>query len=187
MPTGIPTTRAAERSPRSWGEFLTDTSISSQTDNVVARMLLSPHPSIPRDGFIEPADDESIVDAACELLDRFGFADVVEHGPALWSGLSAWLQTPIEPERTLVTRIPADTDWSASITPASAAALSRRTSIDTRLWSRIASRHNDDVAALAKAAFHRKLVGVGSTVQPDDHTARFAPTVRERLAGRFGR
>ena len=171
----------------SWGEFLTDTSIAGQTDNVVARMLLSPHPSIPRDGFIEPADDDSIVDEASELLDRFGFADVVERGPGLWSGLSSWLRTPIEPERTLVTRIPADTDWSASITPASAAALSRRASIDSRLWSRIALRHNDEVGALAEATFQRKLVGVASAVRPDDHTEQPAPTVRERLAGRFGR
>ena len=150
----------------SWGEFLTDTSIASQTDNVVARMLLSPHPSIPRDGFIEPADDDAIVEAASETLDRFGFADIVENGAALWTGLSSWLQTPVEPERTLVTRLRADTDWSASITPASAAALSRRTSIDARLWSRIASRHHDEVSALAEATFQRKLAGVavrGST------------------------
>ena len=171
----------------SWGGFLADASIASQTDNVVARMLLSPHPSIPRDGFIEPADDDEIVDTASELLDRFGFADIVERGPALWSGLSSWLETPVEPERTLVTRIPADTDWPTSITPASAAALSRRTSIDARLWSRIASRHDDDAAALGEATFQRKLVGVGSAVPPSDHTEQPAPSVRQRLAGRLRR
>ncbi len=132
----------------SWGAFLTDPSIASQTDNVVARMLLSPHPSIPSDGFIEPTDEDEIVESASDLLDRFGFTDVVESGAGLWSGLTSWLETPVEPERTLVTQVPADTDWSSAITAASAAALSRRTSVDAQLWSRVASRPDTDVAAL---------------------------------------
>jgi len=171
----------------SWSAFLSDPSIASQTDNVVARMLLAPHPKIPRDGFIAPTDEDEIVETACALLDRFGFADVVESGAGLWSGLSSWLETQVEPERTLVTRIPADTDWTTSITSSSAAALSRRTSIDRRLWRRVAVDRNEDVDALAEATFHRKLVGVAAATSPSEPAGQPAASVRERLAGRLRR
>lgn len=146
----------------SWVEFLTDPAIASQTDNLVARMLLSPHRSIPPDGFIDPADDDELVEASWALLDSFGFADVVESGDALWTRLSDWLDAPIEPERTLVTTIPADTDWTSALTPAAASALTRRTSIDARLWSRLAARHTEHVDALREATFHRKLAAVAA-------------------------
>ncbi len=145
-----------------WVDFLTDPSIASQTDNLVARMLLSPHPSIPLDGFIDPADDDALVSAASAVLDGFGFADVVERGPALWTALSDWLETGVEPERTLVTSLSADTDWATSITPAATAALARRTAIDARLWSRVAALQCDAVDALGDATFQRKLVDVAA-------------------------
>lgn len=167
----------------SWSEFLSDPTIANQTDNVVARMLLSPHPSIPRDGFIDPTDEDEIVETASELLDRFGFADVVERGSGLWSALSSWLNTPVDPERTLVTRVPGDTDWSASIMPASTAALSRRTSIDARLWSRVASQHINNTAALGEATFHRKLVGVTTAATLRGRADEPARSAWQRLTG----
>ncbi len=167
----------------SWGDYLTDPSIASQTDNLAARMLLTPHPLIPVDGFIEPSDEDELVEAASALLDRFGFADVVESGAGLWAGLSAWLETPIESERTLVTSVAPDTDWAASITPSATDALTRRTCVDARLWMQVAARHNDAVAALGEATFHRKLVGV-ATAAPLDPTNPPAASIRQRIAAR---
>jgi hypothetical protein len=152
----------------SWDEFLNDPSLASQTDNVVARMLLSPHPKIPCDRFISVMDQDEITQAASTLLDQFGFAGVVESGTDLWMGLSEWLESPIEAERSLVTPIPTDTDWTSSITASSAAALSQRTAIDTQLWRHLAHKHNDDVDVLAEATFHRKLVGVAVATPPSE-------------------
>ena len=169
----------------SWVEFLTDPRIASQTDNLVARMLLSPHPSIPDDGFIDPADVDQLVETATALLEQFGFADVVESGAGLWSGLSAWLETTVEPERTLVTSVPEDTDWASSITMASVAALSRRTSVDAHLWSWAAARRNDDVAALGEVTFQRKLIDVASTTPGTRSVTRSATSTLHRIAQRL--
>ena len=174
-----------------WVEFLTDPSIASQTDNLVARMLLSPHPSIPLDGFIDPADDDALVSAASAVLDGFGFADVVERGPALWTALSDWLETGVEPERTLVTSLSADTDWATSITPAATAALARRTAIDARLWSRVAALQCEAVDALGDATFQRKLVDVAAAGAGSPRLARPAATPStspmQRLTARLRR
>ncbi|MFK7919958.1 MAG: hypothetical protein AB8G14_17920 [Ilumatobacter sp.] len=176
--------RAADSS---WEAFLTAPALASQTDNLVARMLVSPHVKVPLDGFIDPDDYEEIFDIARAVLDDLGFCDVVESGAALWSGLSEWLDCPIEAERSLVTQVPPGTEWSSSITSLSERALSQRTSIDARLWQLAAARHADDVEALANATFHRKLASVAAATPPPLPVEHSQLTLSQRWAQRLRR
>lgn len=171
-----------------FGEFLQDPTVASQTDNLVTRMLLAPHPSIPADGFIDDGALEELAALGGALLDDFGFADVVESGPALWRDLSSWLDADVEPERTLVTEVQPGTDWVSDLTPTTTAALARRTAIDARLWSRLAARRRDDASALAESTFLTKLASV---VRADaavaDSTPATPPTRTVRLIERLRR
>lgn len=175
-----------------WEEFLTDPSIASQTDNIAIRMLLSPHRLIPADDVIAPTDHDELTGEGIAWLDDIGFVDVVESGSALWEGLSTWLDTDVEPERTLITPPAGDIEWLEAITPAAAAALMQRTAIDSRLWEHVARRTHADVTALGEATFHRKLVSVAAgppaNEENQDAWRRFAgsPTGRaRRLVDRF--
>lgn len=169
-------------------EFLHDPTVASQTDNLVTRMLLAPHPSIPDDGFIDDGAVDELATLGGALLDDFGFADVVESGPALWRDLSSWLGAEVEPERALVTDVQRGTDWVSELTPAATSALCRRTAIDARLWSQLAARRSDDATALAESTFLTKLAAV---VRADATASESAPatppTAAARLISRFRR
>jgi len=65
-------------SSRPLGEFLSCPEIACQTDNLAVRMLLWPHPLIPRDGFIPPEADRVLLRAARRALSRLDFVGVCE-------------------------------------------------------------------------------------------------------------
>ena len=53
--------------------------LAPNVDNTIARFLAWPHPALSRTGFIAESDDESVVAAALERLDTFGYVNVVEN------------------------------------------------------------------------------------------------------------
>ncbi|MEE3502309.1 hypothetical protein [Acidiphilium acidophilum] len=71
-------------------EFLSAPAIACQTDNLILRMLLWPHPLIPEADFIDPAHDEALLAEAHETLAGFAHVGIVEN-PALTANLDAWL------------------------------------------------------------------------------------------------
>jgi len=170
-----------------FGEFLEDPAAASQTDNLAARMLLSPHPLIPDDGFIDPEAVAELAARGAELLGGFGFADVVESGPALWRDLSAWLDAPVEPEHTLMTEVRPGIDWSATLSPGTTAALARRTAIDSLLWTGLAGNRTADPAALAESTFFRKLVAVVRADADPAGRRTGPPSSLRRQIGRLAR
>jgi hypothetical protein len=75
-------------------DFLRAREIACQTDNQLLRMLLWPHPLIPRDDFIDESHDAALIRSATERLTRFSFLDLVENR-TFESNLAKWLGRPI--------------------------------------------------------------------------------------------
>ena len=150
--------------------FLQRAGIAAQTDNLSLRMLLWPHPAIPRDGFIAERDDATLVEQALARLDGFSFLEIIER-PGLTEALSAWCgaavtyavvnETPHVPDaaRTLLEQ---------EFTPAAFDALHRRTRLDAALWTALAARHMAEPAAaqLAAAAFARGVARFARLLAP---------------------
>lgn len=120
--------------------FLCRPEIACQTDNIAVRMLLSPHPLIPRDDFIDPAADAVLLEAALSVLDRFAFADLLEN-PVLHRNLVAWLARPIGYERRNESRpmVPGRaTSLSREMTTTAVRLLADRCRLDRVLWTHVA-------------------------------------------------
>ena len=127
-----------------WPDLLVDESLASQIDNVAARLLLSPHPLIPTDGFIADHDLAEVASAAVETLGRFGFVDAIENGPQCWSRLGEWAGLDLDVGHRNVTE---DTDadpsvWAEAEAPGAVSALAARTAVDRRLW--LTAMHRND-------------------------------------------
>lgn len=75
-------------------EFLEAGPASPQTDNLMLRMLLRPHPKIPDLGLIDPRDDCELLATASDKLACLSFTDVIEN-PAFPRNLAAWLARPL--------------------------------------------------------------------------------------------
>ncbi|HUS43303.1 MAG TPA: hypothetical protein VMY16_11610 [Ilumatobacteraceae bacterium] len=141
---------------RTWAEFLHDAAIAPQIDNVVARLVLGPHPLVPVDGFIPAAAVDQVAEEALEALEQLGFVDVVENDAACWSRLGAWAQL------TLVVGVMNETSsepperevWDAALEAPTLDALRRRTEIDRRLWIAAASPHSNAHDDLDDRAAH---------------------------------
>jgi len=123
--------------------FLGEERIACQTDNLATRMLLWPHPLIPVDGFIDPANDPAILQAASARLDELDFVDFVEN-PDFIANLQAWLGRELTVSRAMETsfmplefRAPLHDAFSAE----AYALLVERSRLDLRLWTLIASHH----------------------------------------------
>ena len=123
-------------------DFLADPLLACQTDNLVLRMLLWPHPLLPLAQFIDPAHDEQLIHEAMARLLAFDFVDVVENG-ALMQRLQRWLDRPFNHDRYNETSaIPEQfrTPLHHELTPEAHDLLIARSRLDLRLWSEIAAR-----------------------------------------------
>lgn len=150
--------------------FLQRGDVAAQTDNLSLRMLLWPHPRIPRDGFIAPRDDAALLDEAMARLDRFAFADIIEH-PALVAHLSSWCGQPVEYRKANETpAVPADvrTRLDHEMTAQAFELLHACSRLDARLWSALATRHMPAEAAarLAEATFARAIARYARLLAP---------------------
>ena len=122
--------------------FLRDATLACQTDNMMLRMMLWPHPQIRGDRFIDPADDEKLVREALARLDAFDFVDIVENH-LLRNRLRRWLGRPVCHDRqNETTGIPEQ--WRSplhcQLTPEAHALLDARSRLDLMLWREVAAR-----------------------------------------------
>jgi hypothetical protein len=124
-------------------DFISDPLLACQTDNMILRMLLWPHPLIPEDRFIDPVNDKNLLRDATKRLLKFDFVDIVDD-PTFVHRLRAWLGGSFPYNRENATkpipgpfRLPLDRELTAKAVDL----LEFRSRLDLRLWARIAARH----------------------------------------------
>lgn len=133
----------------SLSSFLLQPTIACQTDNVVLRMLLWPHPLIPSDDFIDPASDNVLLAEAITALDTFSFADLLEN-PDLRQNLLSWLAKPLDDCRHNETKPVAPercVNLTGEMTGFASSLLTARCRLDRILWMRLASQRLGSKAA----------------------------------------
>ena len=141
--------------------FLTCPDIACQTDNLITRMLLWPHPLVPRDNFIEETNDRALVAAAARVLDHFAFVDTIEN-PRFHANLQNWIALPLEyPEINATPPVPVDlqSPLEKELRDSTLKLLERRTRLDSQLWSGAMKRLSIqiDVALFARNIFVRNI------------------------------
>ena len=133
---------------RPLGAFIAEPQVAVQTDNMALRMLLWPHPAVPVDGFIDPANDAELLREARRRLDGFALAEIVE-GPVV-ARIGTWLgrdftyrrlnETADMPERQR-------TPLAGQLDAATLALLDERSRLDLALWRGVAIRRDGAAAA----------------------------------------
>lgn len=142
-------------------EFLLCAAIACQTDNLVVRMLLWPHPLIPEGNFIAQDHDQVLLDQAFARLYEFGFVDVIEN-PQLCANLQAWLRRTLTIERiNETTAIPAllRSPLERELSYEAINLIAMRTRLDAQLWTALASANMPglDLEILRQGAILRSL------------------------------
>lgn len=136
----------ARKSRQPLADFINDPLLACQTDNLMLRMLLWPHPLVPVDRFIDPVNDKRLLREAMERLLKFDFVDIVDNGTFVHR-LESWLGSPFRYLRENATRPisgPFRSPLHREFTPDAVALLELRSRLDLRLWAKIASRHMPD-------------------------------------------
>jgi hypothetical protein len=133
-------------------DFLEDPLLACQTDNLMLRMLLWPHPLLPDDDFIDPANADELLRDATERLLKFDFIDIIEGGEFV-PRLEAWTGQPFQYQRENETRHIADDfrrPLHAELTARAIELLDIRSRLDLHIWATIAGRHipSQDVSRL---------------------------------------
>lgn len=127
---------------RPLAQFLSMPMLACQIDNLAVRMLLSPHPLIPIDGFIDPRHDRQLLAGARDRLRRFSLVDVVEN-PKLGHRLQKWLRRPLSVERRNETGGipgPLRRPLAGELTLEAVDLLSARSRLDLELWRAVTQR-----------------------------------------------
>jgi hypothetical protein len=142
----------ARKSRKPLAEFISDPLLAGQTDNLMLRMLLWPHPLVPEDRFIDPVNDKRLLRAATERLLKFDFVDIVED-PAFVHRLESWLGRSFQYGLENATKPilgPFRSPLHRELTADAVDLLALRSRLDLRLWERVAARHipDQDVARL---------------------------------------
>jgi hypothetical protein len=123
-------------------DFLSRPEIACQTDNIITRMLVWPHPLLSDSQFIDPANDQALLASAMASLENCDFAGITERGSAVvrefsgWLGLSLDLPT-LNPAQKM--RRAARTQLHAELTPETLELLQARVRLDDKLWQHLAS------------------------------------------------
>ncbi|TXN42680.1 hypothetical protein [Methylobacterium sp. WL7] len=131
-------------------EFLISRQVAAQIDNLFVRMLLSPHPLIPRNGFIDYANDDIVLREAAEKLSEIEWAGISED-INMYDRLSSWLGIQIHEQRsneTLTVPFSQKGVLSDHLTSATLDALEARSRLDLKLWRLLAAKTNIDPEAL---------------------------------------
>ena len=79
-------------------DFLFAKEVACQTDNMLTRFLLWPHPDIPNDDFIDERLHRKLHREARKKLASFEFVDILEN-PRLEENIAAWLGVPFRLRR----------------------------------------------------------------------------------------
>jgi hypothetical protein len=116
-------------------DFLLAKEVACLTDNLLARLLLWPHPDIPNGDFIDKRLYRKLYREARQKLDGFEFVDILEN-PRLEENIAVWLGVPFGLRRDNETAVREDrrTDLAEDLSPAAERRLRRLTAIDSRLW-----------------------------------------------------
>ncbi len=75
----------------SLGRFLANPLLATQTDNVLVRLLLAPHPLVPPEGFIPSSADRLLLPAARAALARFDFVGWSRIGRSAQNLANSWV------------------------------------------------------------------------------------------------
>ena len=133
-------------------EYLSDTRIACQTDNMAVRMLLWPGSGIPPDQFIEERFDDVLLEQAFERLNSFSYTDVIEN-PFFSEGLKRWLQVDMTSSRlNETTPVPENLRLrlERELDNETLELLQQRSRLDLQLWKALAKRRlpERDIEAL---------------------------------------
>ena len=133
-------------------EFLSDTRIACQTDNITVRMLLWPGSGIPSDRFIEDRSDSELLAQAFERLNSFAYSDVIEN-PSFSERLKRWLQIDMSSSRlNETTTVPERLrlKLERELDSETLELLQQRSRLDLQLWAALAKRRlpERDIEAL---------------------------------------
>jgi len=175
----------ASRAPAElgWEGFCAQRSIATQVDNLTLRMILAPHPLIPEDDFIDPADLETLAEHAIERVEQLGHVDVIDAGDGFWDRLSAWLGHPVVPQRDNVTHRPTSgTPWGDWLTPSAMALLTARTRGDRMIWDHIARRVTNETDALADSVFISHIARASAPAPASEPAGTAAPIAAPSIA-----
>jgi hypothetical protein len=142
------------RARRPLSAFLADRELASVTDNVAVRMLLGPHPAIPRGDVITPDADTALLGAAQARLAGYAFVDIVDN-PDVARNLQGWLGRPVTLPRVNETPAHLGTQLDRGLDRATIDLLAARGRLDAALWRAIAIDRMRDANPdrLADAAF----------------------------------
>lgn len=152
-----------------FAEFLSDPRGFSQTDNVAARMLLQPHPTIregeliPRSGF---ADLESSIGEILDAIDSLGFTE----DPELQQRLEQFIGQTLEYKRENVTFVRTDDldlDVRKQVELVDPALIDRMTFLDGFVWRRTLERSGftGNIGEFADQCFRQSLDGYTVALQ----------------------
>ncbi|MGF6645842.1 hypothetical protein P3T17_003992 [Paraburkholderia sp. GAS82] len=123
-------------------EFLSDTRLAGQTDNVTVRMLLWPGSGIPLDQFIEARSDNELLAQAFERLNSFSYSDVIEN-PSFSERLKKWIQIDMPSSRlNETTTVPEHLrlKLERELDNETLELLQQRSRLDLQLWTALAKR-----------------------------------------------
>ena len=133
-------------------EFLSDTRVACQTDNMTVRLLLWPGSGIPPDRFIQERSDQQLLAQAFERLNSFSYSDVIEN-PAFSERLKRWLQIDMSSSRlNETTAVPEHLrlKLERELDRETLELLQQRSRLDLQLWTALAKRRlpGRDIEAL---------------------------------------
>ncbi len=131
------------------------------TDNTITRFLSWPNPLLPDADFIAEADDEAVLAAALDRLDRFAHVDVVEN-PRFMAEFGTWFGRELPDTRLNErTAMPARMrpDLGVELAPATRDLLHHRSRLDRRVWEHVARRvlPHTDPAEVMDAALQKSV------------------------------
>lgn len=120
------------------GDFISAKDVACQTDNVLTRLLLWPHPNIPDDDFVLPEHHDELHRAARERIKQFDFVDFVEN-PMLGQNISTWLNSAFRFRWDNDTPITSSGDFLPDLDETVHHQIRQLCAVDLRLWYSIAS------------------------------------------------
>ncbi len=150
----------ADRVRLAWGslgDFLRAPEVYCQIDNVVLRMLLSPHPLIPVNAPISERHDATLLRQARSVLMRFGFTDIVEN-PNLAARISRWLERDFRlPKQNETPAMPVERQGNLALEldREALALLESHTRLDRILWRELV---RERMPALAPEQWERQIL-----------------------------
>ncbi len=142
-------------------EFLADPRVAFATDNMMVRVLVSPHADVSTADFIDSGSDKRLLSAALEVLDRMSYVDVIEN-PHFRVNLQTWLGREFAYDVANRTERMPEGEKSplhTHFTERAEALLYNRTRVDRRLWRMLlqAKLPGCDRRAIERASFSRTI------------------------------